>query len=217
MANCNIQLTIDIGCPWCYLGWNRLRRAVALYRDQASDATADTVTIVYRYISIDPTLPKVPVSQREHLLKKMLPETIDTVHSAMKSMGQKEGIKYNFNSKIGNTRDIHRLMYLARSKSPEVEERLLSIVFKSHFEEEGDITCHDTLVSYAGKAGISGADVRSWLDNGGGENEFEQDKLESRTTDITSVPHMLINGRSVSKGVPEVEVLLQMFTKQFSH
>ncbi|KAF4415002.1 DSBA oxidoreductase [Fusarium austroafricanum] len=147
----------------------------------------------------------------------MHPETIDTVHSVIKSLGQKEGIKYSFNGKIGNTRDIHRLLYLARSKSPEVEERVLSIAFKSHFEEDGDITCPDTLVSYGEKAGISGADVRSWLDNGGGEDEIEQDKLESCTNKITSVPHMLINGRSVSNGVPEVEVLLQIFAKQFSH
>jgi predicted DsbA family dithiol-disulfide isomerase len=87
----------------------------------------------------------------------------------------------------------------------------------NHLEEGGDIACPDTLVSYGEKAGISGTDVRSWLGNGGGEDEVPQDKLESCTNKITSVPHMLINGKSVMDGVPEVEDLLQIFAKQFSY
>jgi predicted DsbA family dithiol-disulfide isomerase len=48
------------------------------------------------------------------MLTKMHSERIDAVHTAIKALGQKEGIKYNFNGKTGNTRDIHRLLYLAR-------------------------------------------------------------------------------------------------------
>jgi len=50
MTDLNIDLVTDVVCPWCYLGWHRMKRALALRPDV-------TATVTWRPYQLNPDMP----------------------------------------------------------------------------------------------------------------------------------------------------------------
>ncbi|KAE8394870.1 thioredoxin-like protein [Aspergillus alliaceus] len=142
----------------------------------------------------------------------MIPDALNNAHSRLRMLGEAEGIKYSLKGKIGNTRDAHRLLYLRKTKSAEIEELLLSIIFRTHFEEDGDITSHEALIACGKEAGLDKAEVRNWLKNNGGGREVDRDNEEAGKQGITAVPHLRINDQYELRGTPDSQFLLQILT-----
>ncbi|KAH7124799.1 thioredoxin-like protein [Dactylonectria macrodidyma] len=202
MRDFHIVLTLDVGCPWCYLGWKRLQNAISFIQKNTPDNLLTRIRVTYRTMSINPALPKSGIDRGEYLLNKMSSDVMSNVHSKLRALGEAEGIRYSLEGKIGNTKDVHRLLYLRKKKSAETEERLLSIIFRTHFEEDGDITSHKTLISCGRETGLDKIEVKDWLDSNGGVTK----------EGIVSVPHFVINGCYKLEGTPDSQVLTQILT-----
>lgn len=149
-----------------------------------------------------------------HLARKFGPERMASSTAYLSRLGEAEGIKFSWQGKIGNTRDAHRLIQLARTKSSEVEDRLVSAMFKTHFEGEGcDITSHDALVAIGEKAGLDKSEVKNWLDEGKGGQEVDREVHEAYQKGIHGVPNFTINGRYELSGAQDVERFLEVFKR----
>ena len=131
----------------------------------------------------------------------------------LKALGEAEGIKFSLQGKIGNTRDAHRLVQLAKTKSSETESRLISTLFKAHFEEDADITSSDVLVSIGEKAGLDKAEVREWLDQGKGGPEVDREVEEAYEKGISGVPNFTINGRYEIQGAQDARRFVEVFQR----
>lgn len=131
----------------------------------------------------------------------------------LKALGEAEGIKFSFQGKIGNTRDAHRLIQLAKIKSSEDENRLISTLFKTHFEEDADITSQDALVSIGEKAGLDKSEVKDWLEQGKGGEEVDREVEEAYRRGIHGVPNFTINGQYQVEGAQDVQRFLEVFAR----
>ena len=58
-----IDFIADVVCPWCYLGWRRLEKALAMRPDL-------NATITWRPYQLDPTLPEEGVDRRNYMAAK---------------------------------------------------------------------------------------------------------------------------------------------------
>ncbi len=107
--------------------------------------------ITWHPFCLDPSPPKTAVPVIDKLVQKFGIDELERKKEQMRKMGQGEGINFTFGNKIGSTRDAHRLLELGKleGRQNEVADEL----FKSYFEEDGDITSHDMLVA---------AGVESW-------------------------------------------------------
>jgi len=213
MASFNIKIVSDAICPWCYVGKKRLERAIETYKRDVPGGANDSFTVSWSPFYLDPSLPKVGIDRDVHLARKFGPERAAMATAHLKALGEAEGIKFSFKGKIGNTRDAHRLVQLAKTKSSEAESRVVSTLFKSHFEEDADITSQDVLVAVGEQAGLDKAEVKDWLSQGKGGQEVDREVEEAYSKGIHGVPNFTINGRYEVNGAQDPQKFLEVFAR----
>ncbi|KAL2151374.1 hypothetical protein VTH82DRAFT_6472 [Thermothelomyces myriococcoides] len=213
MTNFNIKVVSDAICPWCYVGKKRLERAIELYKRDVPGGANDTFNISWHPFYLDPTLPKGGVDVNVHLAEKYGPQRAAMINSHLTAVGEAEGIKFSQQRKVGNTRDAHRLVQLAKTKSADAQDRLVSTLFRSHFEEGADITSQGVLVAVAEKAGLDKNEAQDWLDQGKGGEEVDKEVGEAYQKGIHGVPNFTINDRYELNGAQDPQKFLEVFAQ----
>lgn len=184
-----------------------------MYKKDVPGGANDTFTISWHPFYLDPSLPKVSIDRDAHLAKKYGPERMALATVRLKTLGDAEGIRFSLKGKIGNTRDAHRLVQLAKTKSNGAENRLISTLFNTHFEEDGDITSQDVLVAVGEKAGLDKSEVKDWLEQGKGGPEVDREVEEAYREGIHGVPNFTINGRYRVEGAQDIQRFLEVFIR----
>lgn len=157
------------------------------------------------------------------MAQKFGADKVDAISKRLTSMGGPEGICFSMQGKLGNTRDAHRLVQLARSKdegekgpspsSSKYQDGLMNGMMRRYFEEGGDITSHDLLLDAAAEAGIDRSEAKAWLDEGKGGEIVDREVQEAYAMGIQGVPHFIINGRYEVSGAQDVEGFLSEFIR----
>jgi predicted DsbA family dithiol-disulfide isomerase len=127
--------------------------------------------------------------------------------------GAEVGIKFSFRGKTGNTRISHRLVQLGKSKSPEVQTRIIEELFEAYFEKEQDLTSLEVLKRAGINAGIDEKEVMDWLNSNMGGKQVDEEVMEARMEKITGVPNYTVNGRYEVGGAQDPQVFLSLFEK----
>ncbi|KAI0429915.1 DSBA-like thioredoxin domain-containing protein [Xylaria sp. FL1042] len=213
MTNFNIKIVSDTVCPWCYVGKRRLDRAIELYRKTYPAGREDTFTVTWAPFYLDPTSPTVGVPIKERIAQKFGTDRVEMMQRRLTMVGREEGINFTFDGRIGNTRDSHRLIQLGKTKGNDVENRVVAELFKSYFEGDGDITSHATLIAAGEKAGLSGSEIKEWLDTGKGGAEVDKEVEEAYAKGVSGVPNITVQGTYNIGGAQDAEVFLETFTK----
>jgi predicted DsbA family dithiol-disulfide isomerase len=184
-----------------------------LYQKVLPGASTDTFKITWHPFYLDPTLPKSAVDSEERLRKKYGAERVAMIHERLSRLGEAEGIKFNWTGKVGNTRDAHRLIQFAKTTSNEAENKIVTELFRSRFEEGNDLTDHAVLIEAASRAGLDKEKAEKWLQKGSGGAEVDAEVDEAYAEGIQGVPHFVINDRYEIDGAQDVQAFLEIFAK----
>lgn len=198
----------------CYLGKRRLDRAIDVYKKTVPGGSQDTFTVNWKPYYLDPTLPQgesYPVLER--MAQKFGTDRQGAITQHLGRVGASEGICFSFRGRMGNTRDAHRLVQLARSKGGDVQHRLMAEMMAGYFEGSEDITSHEMLVGAGEKAGLDAGEARRWLEEGKGGDEVDEEVEWAYAKGIRGVPHFIINDKFEVGGAQEVEAFLSEFAK----
>lgn len=125
----------------------------------------------------------------------------------LNGIARREGLEFNFDSVIGNTRDAHRLEKLGRKVGCEMEVALE--IMKIYFLEGGDITSKEDLACAAERAGVDRNMVREWLEGDDGGEEVDAEVLEMQRMGVKGVPRYIINGELTVDGAEDVGDILE--------
>ncbi|MDB5456190.1 MAG: oxidoreductase, partial [Caulobacter sp.] len=72
-----IDLVADVVCPWCYLGWRRLKTALAARPNVDG-------RITWRAYQLDPSLPEEGVDRKAYMAAKFKdPARLKAAHDAL--------------------------------------------------------------------------------------------------------------------------------------
>ncbi|KAL8375896.1 hypothetical protein RB595_007155 [Gaeumannomyces hyphopodioides] len=216
MANISIKVISDNVCPFCYLGKKRLEKAIELYKKTAPGGADDRFTVTWHPFYLDPTLPPVGRPLEEVMTRKFgSVERVRAIHERMAATGRQEGINFTWQGRVGNTRDSHRLVQLARAKGgpseanmAQAQDRLISSLFRAYFEEGADITSADALVAAAERGGLDAAEARAWLEQGKGGAEVDEEVERAYQRGVHGVPHFIINDDIEISGAQEAGTFL---------
>lgn len=114
-ASMQVEIWSDVVCPWCYLGQRRFERALESFDHR------DEVQVVYRSFELDPAAaPGVSTPTVELLASKygMSVQQAGEAHRQMEQRAAQDGLQFRLDGlRSGNTRDAHRLLQLAKSRS----------------------------------------------------------------------------------------------------
>lgn len=204
MQRITIDLVSDVVCPWCYLGKVRLDLAIAEVQDEVS------IDINWRPYRLNPDYPSQGVDQQVELAKKLGgKENMDRGHQHLTELGREVGIAFNFDAiKIGpNTLDAHRLIHWAGTESREIQEAVVSALFKANFEEGRNVGDHAVLLEIAEAAGLQGKVIKTLL-AGDADKDLILDEIDAaQKMGVNGVPFFIIDQKYAVSGAQPSDVL----------
>lgn len=147
---------------------------------------------------------KTPQSKVEMYMKKFgrTREQVMQMSASMKANFDRVGLPFNFTDKgvTGNTFNSHRLIAMAGTKGPEVQDKVVESLFNAYFNEEKFLNDPDVLVQAAMGGGIDEASAKSFVEN---EKEFAKETSEElqigREMRVTGVPFFVITNEDTGK------------------
>ncbi|KAH8422283.1 DsbA family oxidoreductase [Aspergillus melleus] len=205
-----IDIISDAICPWCYIGYRNLQKAIKLYQKTYSGGSQTAFDITWKPYFLD-QVPRESELIQDRMLRRMNPQMVHGAQTRLKRVGKSVGIDFKFGGWIGSTRKAHQLLYLARRESSDLQCRLSEMLFQYQFEKEADISQSDVLVEAAIQAGIPEEKVQGWLASEEGMEETEEEAKKIRESGIVGVPHFIIGGTEHLKGAEDIEELFQAF------
>lgn len=132
----------------------------------------------------------------------------------LRAVGAGEGINFAFGGNTGSTRDSHRVIYqVGKHYGGEKQTLVAKGLFKSYFEQEGNVTDKKVLLQAAvgSGAGLSEKEVKGWLDSDVGGAEVDREAQEASANWIQGVPHFLIQGVYPVEGAEDPGQFLRVF------
>lgn len=160
---------------------------------------------------LNPDAPKKGIDKQEYYQMRFGPERTRMMQQRLAMIGKADGIDFKFGGKTGNTRDSHRLVQLGKSKSPQMQTRVVEELFKVYFENEQDITSHEVLKQAGVKAGLEEKEITEWLESDQGGKQVDEEVEDAKNRFISGVPNFTIENRYKLEGAQDPEAFLQVF------
>lgn len=208
MTHFNIQIVSDTVCPWCYVGKQRLDKAISHWQKNHPD---DAFSTTWMPFYLNPDAPKQGIDKIEYYHLRFGPERTKMMQARLAAIGKADGIAFKFGGRTGNTRDSHRLVQLAKTKSAAMQTRVVEELFKAYFENEQDITAHEVLKAAGVKAGLDQKEVEEWLGSDRGGKEVDEEVEDAQSRFISGVPNFTVEGRYQLEGAQDPEAFIQVF------
>jgi predicted DsbA family dithiol-disulfide isomerase len=205
MKKLDIDVVIDVVCPWCFVGKRRLDAARALVPDIALPTR-------YRPFQLDPTLPPEGKERNAYMIAKFGDSgRLAAAQERLEAIGHEIGIPFAFDKiKVApNTLDAHRLLRWATEagKGEAAAERLFAL----YFVEGEDIGDAGTLIKAAADIGLDAEAVAAKLADGT-DHEAIQAEIESASrAGVTGVPFFIVDNKYAISGAQEAETLAGAF------
>ncbi|KAI8956054.1 DSBA-like thioredoxin domain-containing protein [Xylaria longipes] len=218
MTVIEIDVVSDFVCAWCYIGKRKLESAIALYQKVYPGGKYDVFRINWRPYYLGYNIFGCSVEKSELAKVKLADWSEEKKAAAMKRVeqaGRAVGIHFKHGGKIGpHTRDAHRLVYLSRSKSPEITNALVERIFEAYHELEKDISSLDVLSEIALEAGMDKVEVDGWLSsNAAADHVDEEAKAFREKVTGSGVPSYFIQGLYRLDGAQDADDFMEAFVK----
>lgn len=206
MADLTIDIVADPVCPWCYLGYTRLKAAIEHLGD---DFRFD---IHWLPFELHPDVPKEGVFRNDYLGKKFgSQEKLNEVTHALQNVGVEAGLEFNFSDKdvVPNTKLAHQ--FVAQASRLQLATPMMSALFYAYFTKGEDIGDSVTLTRLAKEVGLQEEDIEDALSR---EAELLVEEKMERLAQlkIESVPTYIINEKYLVQGAHPPETFAEILT-----
>jgi predicted DsbA family dithiol-disulfide isomerase len=197
-----IDYVADVVCPWCYVGWARLKGALELRPEVQG-------LIRWRPYQLNPELPEEGVERKALMAAKFGtdPERMRTVQEALVQQAADAGIELKPDQieKSPNTNAAHRLIVWAEleGKGPEVAEA----VMRAYWSELKDIGDPEVLTEIGAANGLDREAIARRFADGAGKDFVSQACEAAMRSGVQGVPFMIFNDRVAVSGAHPSEQL----------
>ena len=206
MADFRIDIISDLVCPWCYLGYNRLKQAI----DQLGDDYR--FDIHWQPFELHPDIPLSGVDRDSYLSQKFgSEERLNEATHALQQVGIEAGIQFNFTDKdvLPNSFSAHRLVSVATKA--QLGTQLSLALFHAYFTEGKNIGDIDLLCDIAKQVGLTDEAIEQAFTEKT-KLIVEKKMVQLRSLDIQSVPTYVINDKYLIQGAQTPEAFFKVLT-----
>ena len=182
-----LEFTMDLTCPWCYIGLKRLQLAMKAIPEEPFE-------ISVAGFQLSPNLPIEGVPYRDNLKKFYKDaESLERNLARVTAIGQDVGATFAFDKNLitCHTLDAHRLLKYARNDTKMV---LLEAMYEGVFSGGANLARPDELARIGAHAGVG---EQSLLHGFLNSDELKQQTLDdfarSAQRPIITVPYLIIN------------------------
>ncbi|KAF2798272.1 thioredoxin-like protein [Melanomma pulvis-pyrius CBS 109.77] len=195
-----ITFTLDVICPWTYLAYLRLTRALTLYNASAPHPPPATFTLHLAPYQLYPSASKEGTEKYTWYLNEKYAgsaEKMDMYTKYMAELGRKEGIAFDFHGPMANSFDALRvLMYVQAQHGEGAARKTLESLYAQYFTQRAHPSSHETLMAACRAAGLEDGEAeRVVAGEEVGRREVERGVREQRGDGVDSVPYVVFEGR----------------------
>ncbi|UTW56597.1 DsbA family oxidoreductase [Kordiimonas sp. SCSIO 12610] len=200
-----LDVVIDVVCPWCFVGKRQLEKAMA--------ERPDVITEVrYRPYQLGPDTPTGGVDRKTYYDRKFgeNSEQLLVMRKHLRNTGEALGINFDFESDciIANTLDAHRLIRWSMSEG--LQSKVAEGIMVRYFEENKFIGDHGLLREVAEEAGMDGDLVTELLKTDRDVDLVKAEVANASRMGITGVPFFIFNGKHAVSGAQDASVLVNV-------
>ena len=198
-----IDVFADVVCPWCWIGEQRLAKALA-------ERPALAVERRWRPFQLQPEMPPGGRPWSEIVREKFGGEVrAREMFAQVARVGTLEGLDFRFDriTRAPNTTDAHRLILLARRH--EREWPVAESLFRAHFAEGVGLDDPEELVRLAMHHGIPETETRALLAGDELADDVVASQRKAQELGIGGVPFFVIDGRFGISGAQSSELFVR--------
>jgi predicted DsbA family dithiol-disulfide isomerase len=195
----------DVVCPWCFLGWIRLKAALRLRPDVEAELS-------WRPYQLQFDIPEAGVPYAE-FMAGIFPDPARRreMDARLTEMGKAEGVDFDLAAIAlrPNTNAAHRLIRWAGPAGGAVAEA----VMRAHFSQGRNIGDPEVLAAVAGEQGLDAAEALAYLRSGRDKDVVDAECRMASQAGVTGVPFMVLANRIAVSGAETAERLAAAIDK----
>ncbi|MCM0148718.1 DsbA family oxidoreductase [Photobacterium galatheae] len=207
-----IDIVSDVVCPWCYIGYQRLKQALDAYQDKVQ------YTIRWHPFELNPGMPADGQLLSEHLAQKyqITPEESEENRARIVALGEACGIRFHFTalSRINNTFKAHQLLHWSATYGRQTELQLA--LFEAYFTEQENPNALDVLLEAVDQAGLDRDEAELVLKNNQFAEAVRAEEQVWTARGISAVPAFVFNEQYLVSGAQEIETFQQVIDSLFN-
>jgi predicted DsbA family dithiol-disulfide isomerase len=195
----------DVVCPWCYLGWTRLKAALAARPELPAQ-------VFWRPFQLQFDIPDEGLPYAEFMAGLFPdPDRRRQMDQRLAEFGAAEGLDFQFDriTVRPNTNAAHRVIRWAGMRGGDAAEAIMH----AHFSEGRNIGDPATLAAILADAGLDLGDVAARLGSGEDREAVDRDCVAASRAGINGVPFMIFGGRIALSGAESPERILDAIDK----
>ncbi|MBK1853046.1 DsbA family oxidoreductase [Marinobacter sp. 1-4A] len=205
MNKMHIDIVSDIACPWCAIGYARLKLAM----EQLS--ANYEFTVQWHAFELNPDNsgdgePILPALARKYGRSE---EELRATQDQMMAIA--EGLGLNFEKiqerLVCNTFDAHRLVKWAGEQ--ECQTELKQALFEAYFGRAENVADHDILLGCVEALGLDVEKAREVLNSDQYAVAVRKDEATYQKAGVSAVPAFIVNGKYLISGAQEPDTLVQ--------
>ncbi len=199
-----IDVISDTVCPWCYIGKRRLEKALAL-------RPGTTAVARWRPFLLNPEMPADGIDRTAYLVKKFGSEArLRRIYGAIAEAGQSVEIDFSFERirRTPSSVNSHRLMRFAEGAGK--ADACMEALFLAYFINGHDIGETGVLLEIGANLGLDRDGLAAYLESGTDVDFVYEENARAHRLGINGVPSFVFDGRFVTSGAQEPQVLARM-------
>lgn len=202
-ANETIRVAIlsDVVCPWCVIGYQRLRRAAEHL------GMADSLEVTWHPFELNPDMPAEGQNLREHLHHKYGTTLSGSIAARQRLTALGESVGFTFNyfdaMRMVNTRKAHLLMQWSLKHGR--QNALAEALFAAYFSHGQDLSDTERLLAIVTDLGLNREAAQAVLTDPTAEQQLLTDQHHWLAQGFRGVPAMVFDGQHVLTGAQEIQ------------
>lgn len=196
-----IDFVADVVCPWCYIGWRRLKRTLA-------GRTDIEAKLVWRPYQLDPSLPEEGIDRKAYMRAKF---GDNPKREIMMEALRKEAASEDLELRLAdiplspNTNAAHRLIRWAEGVG--AQDVVVENLMKAYFVDLRDIGDPVVLGDIAHESGLDRIRILQLLSEDVDKDAITREYILAHRSGITGVPFYIFAGKTSVAGADTVETL----------
>ena len=199
-----IEIWLDVVCPWCWIGKRRFEHALERFEHR------DSVTVTLRSFELDPHAPRTSDESVAQILADKYGGGIERARAMIDNVTEiaaEEDLTYRLDvAKRGNTFDAHRLIHLAQQH--DLQNAMAERLMRAYFSEGEQIGDPSTLLRLATDAGLPDGLSREVLASDAYAAAVRDDERTAARLGVQGVPCVVFDRRTGFSGAQSADLVL---------
>lgn len=192
-----LDIATDYICPWCYIGKQRLQKALNTLSNQFD------FEINFLPFQLNPEMPESGLNRKEYRSKKFGSwEKSQAMDVQVTEAGKSEGLEFNYDKVLITPNTLKAHFLTAYAQTVNKHELIAASIFKAYFTDGKDIGNTAVLLDIAKEGGLNICEVQESLQSVKNKKQLNELEGLNRERGINSVPVFIIGNKAIVGAQP---------------